>query len=141
MVSSGHLQLIRNEALRDKLVRYFDQMERLERIAEKNNRDLMDYVYIPFLMRAGITVQSRARESAANLNRAAEILHASLGPNTVYPEDRVLSQPPDADSWNDIRCNVLFRTRMAAVGQALAKQIIVDSDSMAAAVFAELVDG
>ena len=138
MVSSGHLQLIRNGQLRDKLVRYFDQMERLERIVEKNNRDLMDYVYVPFLMRAGITAQSRARESTANLNRAAAILDENLGPNTVYPQDRVLAEPPDADSWNDIRRNVLFRTRIAAVGQTLADQIIVDTDSIAAAISAEL---
>lgn len=138
MVSSGHLQLIRNGQLRDKLVRYFDQMERLERIVEKNNRDLMDYVYVPFLMRAGITAQSRARESTANLNRAAAILDENLGPNTVYPQDRVLAEPPDADSWNDIRRNVLFRIRIAATGQALAEGTVDQINDMATAITAEL---
>ena len=138
MVSSGDLQLIRNEELRDRLVRYFDRMERNEWILEKNNRDLIDYVYLPFLMRVGISVTSRSQEPAATLNRANEILNESLGMGVVYPKDLVLLAPPDSDSWNDIRRNVLFRTRISAVGQSLAESIVNESDDIATALAAEL---
>lgn len=138
MVSSGHLQLIRNETLRDSLVRYFDSMERSGRIVEKNNRDLIDYVYIPFLMRAGISDTQQTVQPVARLARADTILTESLGAGFVPPEDRVLSAPPDADSWNDIRRNVLFRTQMSAVGQSMAESIIEQSDAIAAALAAEL---
>jgi len=113
-------------------------MEPYEQIAERNNRDLIDYVYVPFLMRAGITVVVQSKESTAILSRASEILDENPGTEIVYPEDRILSQPPDSDSWNDIRRNVLFRTRVAAVGQTLGQSII--SDGIAKAVAAELAD-
>jgi len=138
MVSSGQLRLIRNRELRDSIVRYVAQMELNERIAEKNNRSLIDDVYIPFLMRVGISSRSRSRQSITVLTQANEILSERFGPDIVYPEDRVLLQPADADSWNDIRRNVLFRTRIAAVGQANAEAILDDTDEIARAIAAEL---
>jgi hypothetical protein len=136
MVSSGHLQLIRNTQLRDRLVRYFDTMERMERIAEKNNRDLIDYVYTPFLMRAGISVGADTFRA-----RAEEIINDNLNTKYSPPVDNVLLQPPDADSWNDIRRNVLFRTRISAVGLALAEDILQQTDDIAQALASELDGG
>jgi hypothetical protein len=141
MVSSGHLQLIRNKTFRDSLVRYFDRMERIERVAERNNRDLIDLVYTPFLMRAGISVDNESTEPNASLSQASRIVDEYLGKEIVYPEDRVLSESPDADSWNDIRRNVLFRTRISAVGLSLAKSIVEESDAIAIEVADELGGG
>ena len=141
IVNSGHLQLIRSPLLRDELVRYFDRMERYERIAEKNNRDLIDYIYVPFMMRAGVTMRSEARPMIDTVRRANQVLIDELGADVAYPEDRVLSAPPDADSWNDIRRHVFFRARIAAVGLAIAESILAESDQMAAALAAELDNG
>lgn len=138
IVSSGHLQLIRNRDLRDHLVRFFAQMELRERIAEKNNQDLIDDVYIPFLMRLGITVQPQSVGSLATLNRASEILSDRLSHVVVFPEDRILSAPPDADSWNDIRRNLQFRIFISAAGQATAELILNETDDIAAAIAREL---
>lgn len=138
IVSSGHLQLIRNRELRDHLVRFFAQMELRERIAEKNNQDLIDDVYIPFLMRLGITVQPQSEGSVATLNRASEILSERLSTVVVYPEDRILSAPADSDSWNDIRRNLQFRIFIAAAGQATAELILNETDDIATAIAIEL---
>lgn len=140
MVSSGHLQLIRKRELRNQIVRYFAQLERSERIAEKNNQVLMDEVYIPFLMRAGITirVQPDANRLVNNLSQADRLLQERLGPDIDYPEDRVLDAPADADSWNDIRRNVLWRTRIAAVGRSLAQTVLDETDHIIVAIQAEL---
>jgi len=140
MVSSGHLQLIRNRELRDQIVRYFAELERSERVAEKNNQVLMDEIYIPFLMRAGITVRIQPDENRPvnNLSQAARLLQERLGPDIEYPEDRVLDAPADADSWNDIRRNLLWRTRIAAVGRTLAQTLLAETDHIIVAVEAEL---
>ena len=140
MVSSGHLQLIRNQELRDRIVRFFAAMERNERIIDNNNRELIDHVFIPFVMRAGISALPR-RETAqvtATLNRATAIVYERLGSAFSVPEDRVLSEPADSDSWNDIRRNVLFRIRIAATGQALAEGTVDQINDMATAITAEL---
>ena len=54
------------------------------------------------------------------------------------PEDRVLSEPAKADSWNDIRRNVLFRMRIAATGQALVESTVDQTNDIAKAIAAEL---
>jgi len=138
MVSSGHLELVRNRKLRDSILRFFAQMELIELIVEKNNRSLIDEVYTPFLMRVGISVSVRGNESVPALSRANRILVEGLGPDFTPPEDRVLSEPPDSDSWNDIRRNVLFRIRIASVGQSNAQSIVDDTYDIAQEIATEL---
>ena len=138
MVSSGHLELIRNRKLRDSILRFFAQMELNELIVEKNNRSLIDEVYTPFMMRAGISVSVRSNELVPALSRANRILVESLGPGFTPPEDRVLSEPPDSDSWNDIRRNVLFRIRIASVGQSNAQAIVDNTYGIAQEIATEL---
>jgi hypothetical protein len=142
MVSSGHLQLIRNHELRNRIVRFFATLDRNERIIENNNRELIDRVFIPFVMRAGISALQRqeTKEVTATLNRATAIVYEHLGPAVSLPEDRVLSAPADSDSWDDIRRNVLFRIRIAATGQALAESTADQVNDMATAITAELSD-
>ena len=140
MVSSGHLQLIRNQELRNRIVRFFATMERNERITDNNNRALIDNVFVLFVMRAGISALPplETTQVTATLNRGAAIAYERLGPAFSLPEDRVLSEPADSDSWNDIRRNVLFRIRIAAAGQALAESTVDEINDIAMALAAEL---
>lgn len=123
MVSSGHLQLIQNSELRDKLVRYFAVMKRDQAIISKNNQDLVDDIYGPFLLRAGISVNFGRYDTEGVLDRGAEIMAEQLGQEFKPPPDAVLSRPPTAESWSDIRRNVLFRMRIAAIGQSKSESI------------------
>jgi hypothetical protein len=140
MVSSGHLQLIRNHELRNNIVRFFATLERSERITDNNNRELIDRVFIPFIMRAGVTAlpPPDTTQVTTTLNRANAIVYARLGATFSIPEDRVLSEPPESDSWNDIRRNVLFRLRIAATGQALAESTLDQTNEIATEIAAEL---
>ena len=140
IVSSGHLQLIRNHELRNRIVRFFATMERNERITGNNNRELIDNVFVPFVMRAGISALPplETMQVTATLNRGTAIAYERLGPAFSLPEDRVLSEPAESDSWNDIRRNVLFRIRIAAAGQALAESTVDEINDIATAIAAEL---
>jgi len=138
MVSSGHLQLIRNRELRDQLVRHFADMRRSEMIFSKNNQDLIDDVIVPYVMNDGISFRARDNEIIPSLNRATEIQNAELGAGFEPPLDTVLAQPPDAEAWNDMRRQLLFRLNIAANGQARAEQALEQNRVMAAAIAAEL---
>jgi hypothetical protein len=138
MVSSGHLQLIRNRNLRDKLVRYFALMKRDEAIIGKNNQDLIDDIYVPFLLQAGISLRLSQHDTEAVLNRAWAIMAARLGPDNELPPDVVLSRSPEAESWSDIRRNVIFRLRIATVGQAKNEDIASYMQEIADDLAAEL---
>lgn len=138
MVSSGHLQLIRNQELRDQIVRHFASMSRTERIIGKNNQDLIDDIYAPFLLRVGISIKFGAGSTEPLLDRGTEILREALGEDFESLANPVLRRPPDAESWNEIRRNILFRMRIAAVGQALAERLAEDADDMVLAIDGEL---
>ena len=138
MVSSGHLQLIQSRELRDRLVRHFADMRRSEQIFGKNNQDLIDDVIVPYVMDDGISYRPRDHEIVASLGRATEIYAAALGADFEPPLDRVFAQPPDADSWNDMRRQVLFRLNIAANGQARAEEALEQNREIAAAIETEL---
>ncbi|MGD8681181.1 MAG: hypothetical protein PVJ33_12485 [Lysobacterales bacterium] len=140
MVSSGHLQLIRNHELRNRIVCYFASMERVERITANNNRELVDDVFIPFMMRAGITAVARPEGSQVIdiLKRGHAMMSGRLGADFQFPTDRVLTAPPEADSWDDIRRNVLFRMDIASTGQALAESTLDETQAITTAITTEL---
>lgn len=138
MVSSGHLQLIRDPKLRDKLARHFALMRRDEAIIGKNNQDLIDDIYGPFLLQAGISLRFERHDTEATLNRAAAIMAERLGPDYEPLPDVILSRPPEAESWSDIRRNVIFRMRIATVGQAKSEDIARYMQEMADDLAAEL---
>ena len=89
MVSSGHLQLIRDHELRNMIVRFFAELERVERVTDNNNRELIDDVFIPFIMSTGVTalVQAEKLQVTSTLNRANAIVYERLGPKFSLPED------------------------------------------------------
>ena len=138
ILSSGHLQLISNAALRDSIVRHFAQIARYENIFSKNNQDLVDDVFIPFLMGTGISMRFASDDVIQALSRGARIQRDALGPDFVPPVDIVLVQPPTADSWNVIRRNVLFRMRIASVGQAMAELVVEENRMLGEAIAEEL---
>ena len=140
MVSSGHLQLIRNHDLRNRIVRYFAAMKRVERITDNNNRELIDNVFIPFMMRAGITgvTHSAGSQVIDVLKRGDAIMSERLGAGFRFPTDRVLTAPAEAESWDDIRRNVLFRMEIASTGQALAESTLDETQAITSAIGTEL---
>ena len=142
MVSSGHLQLITNHELRNEIVRFFAEMERNEQIMNNNNRELIDDVFVPFVMRIGVSalVQPDVTQVTTTLNRSNAIVYERLGSEFSLPEDRVLLEPAEAESWNDMRRNVLFRMRIAAAGLSLTESTLDQISDIATAIDAELHD-
>jgi len=138
MVSNGHLQLVRNQELRDQIVRHFAHMARNESIIGKNNQDLIDDIYTPFLLGVGISIRFGAGTTEVLLSRGTEILREALGEDFTIMSNPVLQRPPDAESWDEVRRNVLFRMRIASVGQALAEALAEDAEVMARAIDTEL---
>ena len=138
MVSSGHLQLIRNAALRDGIVRHFARLKRHELVIGKNNQDLIDDIFIAFMLRMGLSQRLDMDLARGFNNRGPMLMQEALGPGFEYPRDAVLEQPPEAESWQDIRRNVLWRMYVAALGQANAESIVEETGRMAAELRAEL---
>lgn len=123
LTSSGNLQLIRSQELREKIVRYFASIERAERVIEKNNSAFIDAGYIGFLLESGITPFSLASAPQGNAS-AKEILAEALGGVASLPDDDVLARSAGSRSWDSIRRNVLLRTRIAAIGVSVGTEVV-----------------
>lgn len=136
LTSTGNLQLISNPALRGQIVRYFAEAGRIELVIEKNNSAFIDGTYFRFLIEAGITpfFVASPEPMLATANRLAQQL---LG-NAAQPVDEILTRPPEAGSWDDIRRQVLFRLRIAAVGATLGGTAIEQTRELRSEIGTEL---
>lgn len=113
--STGSLQLIRNRELRQQIIRYFAQTERIERVIEKNNTAFVDGTYISSLLETGVTI-GFSQSNEPSVARADDLLQKVLSKGPAMPVDKVLLLPPDAPGWDDLRRLVVFRARISAVG-------------------------
>jgi hypothetical protein len=73
----------------------------------------------------------------ATANRLAREI---LG-NVAEPVDEILTRPPEARSWDDIRRQVLFRLRIAAVGATLGGTAIERTRELRTEIETELARG
>lgn len=51
LLSSGNIDIIRNDSLKNALINYYQQLERMEQIINKNNNLFTDAVFIPVMLR------------------------------------------------------------------------------------------
>lgn len=137
LTSTGNLQLVRNSDLRRQIVRYFAATKRSELVAEKNSRHFVDETYIPFLVRSGITID-KLDSSLQIVRRVNELTRQELGAGFTRPTDEILSLPPESESWDNIRRQVLFRGRIAITSRLLGEQTLEATHLLRAEIEAEL---
>lgn len=135
--STGNLQIIRNQELRQKIIRYFARTERLERIIEKNNTAFVDGIYMSSLVETGVTI-SFSPSNEPDVADADKLLNEALSSGPPMPPDAVLLLPANAPSWDHIRRLVVFRARISAVGALSGKRGIDATQELRAAIEEEL---
>ncbi len=123
LTSTGNLQLIRNQHLRNKVVQLFARMEQAEAIIQNNNSAHIDDIYFKFLLSSGITPVAE-RPATAVLRQSDRALMEVLGPEFKMPNDEILSRPAGSRSWDGIRRHVFLRMRVASVGAIVGQQTI-----------------
>lgn len=135
--STGSLQIIGNQALRQEIIRYFAQIERLERVIEKNNTAFVDDIYMSSLVEAGVTISFSA-SNQATIGSADAILSEALSGAPPMPSDAVLLLAPDAPSWDNLRRLVVFRARISAAGMRSGNRGMEWTNALRAAIEEEL---
>lgn len=135
--STGNLQIISNQDLRQRLIRYFFQSERTELVIEKNNTAFIDNLYLPFMLNAGITNAITAPHDPI-LVEAEKLLMNAVGEDSAMPRDEILEHPPEHPSWDDLRRQVLFRVKVATIGVTAGRRAIDATREIRAAIEEEL---
>ena len=58
LISSGNIELLKNETFKDQLINYYQDLERIEKIIDKNNSLFTDQEFIPIVLQFG-SIDSR----------------------------------------------------------------------------------
>ncbi|MDX1507260.1 MAG: hypothetical protein R3358_03195 [Woeseiaceae bacterium] len=133
LTSTGNLQLIRDRALRERIISHFADVRRTELIIEKNNRLAIDEMFFPFLQQAGITSNLQDHPTR-QVREASRAVMEILGDDYVPPVDAILMRPPGDPAWNDIRRQILFRMRIASIGAVVGADLIESTRALRAVV-------
>ena len=121
LISTGNLDLLRNGALRDKIVRFYQEMDvQFSRIS-KNNAFFVDDMYNAHVIYSGL-ILSRPGSNVASQRGADAMLIERLG--VAEPPDRLWSLPRDAPEWAMVKSNVLGRVRVAALAVSISHEQI-----------------
>ena len=59
LISSGHIELLKNEKFKDELINYYQELERIEKIIDKNNTLFTDQQFMPTMFQLGVMDNSR----------------------------------------------------------------------------------
>jgi hypothetical protein len=108
LVSTGSLHLIRDSMLRDRLLQYFNDAERTERVMEKNNNYFIDEGYYRFAAteRIGARVVSI---DFGDRERWEGRLRQYLNPAMLDPPLDALRRPADDPMWQDLKYRLIWR--------------------------------
>ena len=108
LLSTGNLRLIRNAALRDRVVDFYERAERTLLIRDRNNQMFVDQMYMPHLLDSALVSPRQSRDlpfvsvtDRAFASRVGEAGHVG--------DDRLWRLSPAAPEWNVLAGKVWYR--------------------------------
>lgn len=123
MLATGNLRLVRDAALRDRIVKLYEANERWSTIIDRNNQVFVDQMYLMYVLDEGLfspRPDSNLRQPTAS---AGEELARRLGLPVPARADRLWSLAPDAPG-RDVLCSKLWYRGLVSV-QAIDQAKIV----------------
>lgn len=137
LLSTGNLRLIRNTALRDRIVRLYETNERAQLIRDRNNQEFVDRMYMTHLLDHGYVAPRPARElpSISAADRAFSE-RAAVGVSTA--DDPLWQLPPTAPDWGILAGRVWYRGLVSEGAIEQYRQIITEIHTVRDEIDAEL---
>ena len=115
LISTGHLSLLRDAALRDRIVDFYQSTDQRFEIINRNNTYFVDQVYNARVIMSGL-IQMRPGSNHPTVAKDGELVKKRIE-NAFQPaRDRLWELPPDAPEWPMVRSVLL--TRMLVSQQA-----------------------
>ncbi|MFO1406114.1 MAG: hypothetical protein U1F08_01140 [Steroidobacteraceae bacterium] len=137
LTSTGNLRLIRDGALRDRIVGLYEENDRVSAIIDRNNQFYVDQMYAAFLAEDGL-VARRAGGNVRQLRKANEQLVSRMGGAPGVQDDRLWALPPDATAWFELRNRLWMRTLVSQSALSFFDSTIERTLAARAAVVEEL---
>jgi len=139
LVSTGAVRVIRDTDLRDRLLRFYEEAERVEVIIEKNSTQMTDGLLSQALVASGLITPRPSRSALNDLTAERnEEIQEYLGTDFAFPKDRIWDLSPDSHEWASVR-SVLFQLGMfEAQNAVLARRTIETARVLRSDVLAHL---
>jgi hypothetical protein len=108
LLGTGNLRLIRDTALRDRIVRLYETNERVQLIRDRSNHEFVDRMYVTYLLDRGYVASRPTR--GLPLESATDQAFAERVAMPVSTDDDPLWQlPPSAPDWGILAGRVWYR--------------------------------
>ena len=136
MKSAGRLTLIQDTALRNRMISYFDEMQRLELISEQNNEFFVE-AFTAFLRDSGLGyVPLPTADCPPSIVHAAcgssHIFSSVFGAEQTHAASEIFGVGPDDPLWAKVRSHIVWRGVIAGASVNLAEQALEDTESLLA---------
>jgi hypothetical protein len=137
LLSTGNLRLIRNTALRDRIVRLYETNERAQLIRDRNNQEFVDRMYMTYLLDHGYVAPREYRDLPAT--RSSDRAFAARAAMPVSTADDPLWRlPPTAPDWGILAGRVWYRGLVSDGAIEQYKQIVAEIEAVRSEIAAEL---
>lgn len=113
LLSTGNLRLIRDAALRDRIVKLYEANERWSAIIDRNNQVYVDQMYLMYMMDEGL-VSPRPDSNLRPMSAPRAEFARRLGLPVPSRADRLWSLAADAPE-RDVLCGKLWYRGMVSV--------------------------
>ena len=88
LISSGNIELLKNENFKDQLINYYEELERIEKVIDGNNSLYTDQEFIPTVIKLGVIDASMEWE---NLSKSYKRKFSSPNPLTTENMERLMT--------------------------------------------------
>jgi len=139
LLSTGNLSLISDRALRDRIVRFYDESTTLTDILNRNNATFVDGLYNRTLVASGLLLPKVLADpfGGRGLSLADSLLLEGLRGGYDDEPDPLWSLPREDPAWARARSVLLTRTTTAAVSRQSDESMLEQAHALKHALDAE----
>ena len=138
LLSTGNLDLIRDRALRDEMVSFYEHAERELDIHNRNNASYVDDLFKDEMFRDGLFVfRGPARSTEDATNEADSLMLARVRGGYADAPDPIWSYPDASPEWQMVKGQLLSRIRISLYGRLRARDLLRETRTLREAVDAE----
>ena len=139
LVSTGHLSLIRDAALRDQIVEFYQSTAQRFEVINRNNSYFVDQAYNTNVILNGL-IQFRLNSNHPSVAADVAIMAEKLGPDFVIRKDRLWSLPPEAPEWAMVRSSLMGRMLVSTLATSVSQERLQAARKLKAAIDGSLAD-
>jgi hypothetical protein len=140
LVNTGNIRLIRNHALRDHVIAFYETAALQIEVLNNNNATYVDQMFDDKIILSGL-IMTRNETNYTLLSAATSVLDPELHNGFLQRRDRLWNLPADAPEWSMVRSNIVMRLRVAALNNYIAANRTIAARKLKSEVDAELAHG